>query len=137
MPTPNPAQTKLVNEKYRAVLNGLTIDKALQNHILAEMIIPANVGGWWLREMGLYDEAGTLIAVSNMAESYKPKLEEGSGRTQTLRMILIVSSTEAIQVIAGGDTVLATKTMLPTRLPRMRKPAITRTPAPRRRGWYS
>ncbi|CAI1039877.1 Phage tail fibre repeat [Serratia marcescens] len=73
------------------------------------MIIPANKGGWWLREMGLYDEAGTLIAVSNMAESYKPKLEEGSGRTQTLRMILIVSSTEAVQVIAGGDTVLATK----------------------------
>ncbi|WP_165791053.1 phage tail protein [Serratia marcescens] len=109
LPTPNPAQTKLVNEKYRAALNGLTIDKALKNHILAEMIIPANVGGWWLREMGLYDEAGTLIAVSNMAESYKPKLEEGSGRTQTLRMILIVGSTEAIQVIAGGDTVLATK----------------------------
>lgn len=109
LPTPNPAQTKLVNEKYRAALNGLTIDKALKNHILAEMIIPANIGGWWLREMGLYDEAGTLIAVSNMAESYKPKLEEGSGRTQTLRMILIVSSTEAVQVIAGGDTVLATK----------------------------
>ncbi|MEL5381840.1 phage tail protein, partial [Serratia ureilytica] len=54
LPTPNPAQTKLVNEKYRAALNGLTIDKALKNHILAEMIIPANVGGWWLREMGLY-----------------------------------------------------------------------------------
>ncbi|MDQ7098959.1 MULTISPECIES: phage tail protein [unclassified Serratia (in: enterobacteria)] len=109
LPTPNPAQTKLVNEKYRAALNGLTIDKNLKNHILAEMIIPANVGGFWLREMGLYDEAGTLIALSNMAESYKPKLEEGSGRTQTLRMILIVSSTDAIQVIAGGDTVLATK----------------------------
>lgn len=109
LPTPNPAQTKLVNEKYRAALNGLTIDKNLKNHILAEMIIPANVGGFWLREMGLYDEAGTLIAVSNMAESYKPKLEEGSGHTQTLRMILIVSSTDAIQVIAGGDTVLATK----------------------------
>ncbi|HGW3589379.1 TPA: phage tail protein [Serratia marcescens] len=109
LPTPNTAQTRLVNEKYRAALNGLTIDKNLKNHILAEMIIPANVGGFWLREMGLYDEAGTLIAVSNMAESYKPKLEEGSGRTQTLRMILIVSSTDAVQVIAGGDTVLATK----------------------------
>ncbi|CVF65956.1 phage tail protein [Serratia marcescens] len=109
LPTPNPAQTTLVNEKCRAALNGLTIDKAVKNHILAEMIIPANVGGFWLREMGLYDEAGTLIAVSNMAESYKPKLAEGSGRTQTLRMILIVSSSEAIQVIAGDDTVLATK----------------------------
>ncbi|MDF9722139.1 phage tail protein [Serratia marcescens] len=109
LPTPNPAQTTLVNEKYRAALNGLAIDKAVKNHILAEMIIPAHRGGFWLREMGLYDEAGTLIAVSNMAESYKPKLAEGSGRTQTLRMILIVSSSEAIQVIAGDDTVLATK----------------------------
>ncbi|CAI1078214.1 phage tail-collar fiber domain-containing protein [Serratia entomophila] len=108
LPTPNPAQTKLVNEKYRAALNGLTIG-AVKNNIVAELIIPADVGGFWLREMGLYDEAGTLIAVGNMAESYKPKLAEGSGRTQTLRMILIVSSTEAIQVIAGGDTVLATK----------------------------
>lgn len=109
LPTPNPAQTKLINEKYRATLNGLTIDKALKNHIVAELIVPASVGGFWLREMGLYDDFGTLIAVANMAESYKPKLEEGSGRTQTLRMLLIVSSAAAISVIAGGDTVLATK----------------------------
>ncbi|MGS4268669.1 phage tail-collar fiber domain-containing protein [Serratia marcescens] len=109
LPTPNPAQTKLINEKYRELLNTMTIDKSIDNHIIAEFIIPANVGGFWLREMGLYDDAGTLIAVSNMAESYKPKLEEGSGRTQTLRMVLIVSSTEAIQLIAGGDTVLATR----------------------------
>lgn len=109
LPTPNPAQTKLINEKYRATLNGLTIDKAIKNHIVAELIVPASVGGFWLREMGLYDDFGTLIAVANMAESYKPKLEEGSGRTQTLRMILIVSSAAAISVIAGGDTVLATK----------------------------
>lgn len=109
LPIPNPAQTKLINEKYRATLNGLTIDKSIKNHIVAEFIIPANVGGFWLREMGLYDDFGTLIAVSNVAESYKPKLEEGSGRTQTLRMILIVSSAAAISVIAGGDTVLATK----------------------------
>ncbi|CAI1018836.1 phage tail protein [Serratia quinivorans] len=109
LPTPNPAQAKLINEKYRATLNGLTIDKTLKNHIVAELIVPANVGGFWMREMGVYDDFGTLIAVSNMAESYKPKLEEGSGRTQTLRMILIVSSTGAINVIAGGDTVLATK----------------------------
>lgn len=109
LPTPTPTQTKLVNERSRARLNTLTVDKSIDNHIIAEIIIPANVGGFWLREMGLYDDTGTLIAVSNMAESYKPKLEEGSGRTQTLRMVLIVSSTEAIQLIAGGDTVLATR----------------------------
>lgn len=109
LPTPDPEQIKLVNEKYRATLNTLTVDRTIDNHIIAELIIPANVGGFWLREMGLYDENGALIAVSNMAESYKPELNEGSGRTQTLRMVLIVSSTEAIQIIAGGDTVLATR----------------------------
>ncbi|RDL25967.1 phage tail protein [Serratia fonticola] len=109
LPTPNPEQIKLVNEKYRATLNTLTVDRTIDNHIIAELIIPANVGGFWLREMGLFDDTGALIAVSNMAESYKPQLNEGSGRTQTLRMVLIVSSTEAIQLIAGGDTVLATR----------------------------
>lgn len=109
LPDPTPEQTKLLNEQYRAALNALDIANASKDHIVAELIIPANVGGFWLREMGLFDESGELIAVGNMAESYKPKLEEGSGRTQTLRMILIVSNTDAIQVIAGDDTVLASR----------------------------
>lgn len=109
LPTPNPAQTKLVNERHRAALNSLTIDKAAPDRLIAELVIPANVGGFWLREMGLYDADGTLIAVSNMAESYKPKLEEGSGRTQTLRMVVIVSHTEAITLIVSGDMVMATR----------------------------
>ncbi|HHQ6588677.1 TPA: phage tail protein [Serratia fonticola] len=109
LPMPNPAQTKLVNERHRAALNSLTIDKAAPDRLIAELVIPANVGGFWLREMGLYDADGTLIAVSNMAESYKPKLEEGSGRTQTLRMVVIVSHTEAITLIVSGDMVMATR----------------------------
>ncbi|QNK31706.1 phage tail protein [Serratia sp. JUb9] len=109
LPEPTPEQTQLINEQYRAALNALDIANASQNHIVAELIIPANVGGFWLREMGLFDESGELIAVGNMAESYKPKLEEGSGRTQTLRMVLVVSSINAIQIIAGGDTVLASR----------------------------
>ncbi|MNH64181.1 Phage tail fiber repeat protein [compost metagenome] len=109
LPTPNPAQTKLINERHRAALNSLTVDKAAPDRLIAELIIPANVGGFWLREMGLYDADGTLIAVSNMAESYKPKLEEGSGRTQTLRMVVIVSHTEAITLIVSGDMVMATR----------------------------
>jgi hypothetical protein len=108
LPTPSPAQTKLINERYRAALNSLTVDKAAPDRLIAELIIPASVGGFWLREMGLYDADGVLIAVSNMAESYKPKLEEGSGRTQTLRMVLIVSHTEAITLIISGDMVTAT-----------------------------
>lgn len=109
LPTPSPAQTKLINERYRAALNSLTVDKAAPDRLIAELIIPASVGGFWLREMGLYDAEGVLIAVSNMAESYKPKLEEGSGRTQTLRMVLIVSHTEAITLIVSGDMVTATR----------------------------
>ncbi|MFT2789531.1 phage tail protein [Serratia sp. T13T92] len=109
LPTPSPAQTKLINERYRAALNSLTVDKAAPDRLIAELIIPASVGGFWLREMGLYDADGVLIAVSNMAESYKPKLEEGSGRTQTLRMVLIVSHTEAITLIISGDMVTATR----------------------------
>ncbi|HHQ6598181.1 TPA: phage tail protein [Serratia fonticola] len=109
LPMPNPAQTKLVNERHRAALNSLTVDKAAPDRLIAELVIPANVGGFWLREMGLYDADGTLIAVSNMAESYKPKLEEGSGRTQTLRMVVIVSNTEAITLIVSGDMVMATR----------------------------
>jgi len=109
LPTPSPAQTKLINERYRAALNSLTVDKAAPDRLIAELIIPASVGGFWLREMGLYDADGVLIAVSNMAESYKPKLEEGSGRTQTLRMVLIVSHTEAITLIVNGDMVTATR----------------------------
>ncbi|WP_422527225.1 phage tail protein [Serratia fonticola] len=109
LPTPNPAQTKLVNERHRAGLNSLTVDKVAPDRLIAELVIPANVGGFWLREMGLYDADGTLIAVSNMAESYKPKLEEGSGRTQTLRMVVIVSHTEAITLIVSGDMVMATR----------------------------
>ena len=109
LPEPTPEQTKLINEQYRATLNALDIANASKDHIVAELIIPANVGGFWLREMGLFDESGELIAVGNMAESYKPKLEEGSGRTQTLRMVLVVNSTDAIEIIAGDDTVLATR----------------------------
>lgn len=109
LPTPNPTQTKLINERHRAALNSLTVDKAAPDRLIAELVIPANVGGFWLREMGLYDADGTLIAVSNMAESYKPKLEEGSGRTQTLRMVVIVSHTEAITLIVSGDMVMATR----------------------------
>nr|WP_115160122.1 phage tail protein [Serratia fonticola] len=109
LPTPGPAQTTLINECYRAALNSLTVDSAAPDRLIAELIIPANVGGFWLREMGLYDADGVLIAVGNMAESYKPKLEEGSGRTQTLRMVLIVSHTEAVTLIVSGDMVTATR----------------------------
>ena len=109
LPTPDPAQTKLINQKRIAPLNLLTVDPANTRQIIAEQIIPENEGGFWIREIGLYDDAGVLIAVANCPETYKPQLQEGSGRTQTIRMILIVSSTSAITLKIDPSVVLATR----------------------------
>ena len=91
LPTPDAKQTALVNEKRRAALNMLYIDPQNSSQIIAEQVIPENEGGWWIREVGLFDESGALIAVGNCPESYKPQLAEGSGRTQTVRMVLNIT----------------------------------------------
>ncbi|MBY4887669.1 phage tail protein [Pantoea sp. DY-15] len=109
LPTPDPAQTKLIGEKRRAQLNSLSIDAANSSQIIAEQIIPESEGGFWIREIGLYDADGVLIAVANCAETYKPQLAEGSGRTQTVRMILIVNSTSAVTLKIDPSVVLATR----------------------------
>lgn len=109
LPTPNPAQTALVHEQRRAPLNTLTIDPVNTNQIIAEQVIPEDVGGWWIREIGLYDSAGDLIAIANCAETYKPLLQEGSGRVQVIRVILIVSSTQAVTLKIDPSVVLATR----------------------------
>ncbi|EOU9062111.1 phage tail protein [Escherichia coli] len=109
LPTPNAKQTALVNEKRRAALNMLYIDPQNSSQIIAEQVIPENEGGWWIREVGLFDESGALIAVGNCPESYKPQLAEGSGRTQTVRMVLITSSTDNITLKIDPAVVLATR----------------------------
>ncbi|MBL9237228.1 phage tail protein [Escherichia coli] len=109
LPTPNPAQTALVHELRRAPLNTLTIDPVNTNQIIAEQVIQEDVGGWWIREIGLYDSDGDMIAVANCAETYKPLLQEGSGRMQVIRVILIVSSTQAVTLKIDPSVVLATR----------------------------
>lgn len=109
LPTPNSKQVALVAEKRRAALNSLSIDPQNASQIIAEQVIPENEGGWWIREVGLFDETGALIAVANCPETYKPQLQEGSGRTQTIRMILIVSSTAAVTLKIDPAIVLATR----------------------------
>lgn len=109
LPTPNPAQTALVHELRRAPLNTLSIDPNNANQIIAEQVIPEDVGGWWIREIGLFDKDGDMIAVANCAETYKPQLQEGSGRVQIVRMILIVSSTAAVTLKIDPSVVLATR----------------------------
>lgn len=109
LPTPNPAQTALVHELRRAQLNMLTVDPVNTNQIIAEQVIPEDAGGWWIREIGLFDKDGDMIAVANCAETYKPQLQEGSGRVQVIRVILIVSSTEAVTLKIDPSVVLATR----------------------------
>lgn len=106
---PSVEQTALVHETYRLLLNSIKVDNKNPNWIVAEAIIPASVGGFWMREMGLFSDQGELIAVSNMADSYKPTLEEGSGRTQTLRMVITVTDTEAVSLSIDDTLIIATE----------------------------
>ncbi|MDF1237764.1 phage tail protein [Escherichia coli] len=109
LPVPDAGQTKLVHEVWRHALNKVSVDNKNKNYIVAELVVPPEVGGFWMRELGLYDDAGTLIAVANMAESYKPELAEGSGRTQTCRMVIIVSNVASVELSIDASTVMATQ----------------------------
>lgn len=109
LPTPDPNQTKLIKEVWRHALNKISQDKKNKNYVVSELVIPPETGGFWMREMGLYDDAGTLIAVGNMAESYKPALAEGSGRAQTVRMVIMVSDIDSVELTIDTSTVMATQ----------------------------
>ena len=108
-PQPQRTQTTLINERRRAALNQLSVDPTNSSIIIAEQIIPEDVGGWWIREIGLYDEAGDLVAVGNCAPSYKPLLTQGTGRNQIIRMSLIVSSSEHVELKIDPSIVLASR----------------------------
>ncbi|EFA3529230.1 phage tail protein [Salmonella enterica] len=116
LPVPDVGQTQLVNEVWRHTLNKISQDNRYSNYIVAELVIPPEVGGFWMRELGLYDDEGTLIAVANMAESYKPELAEGSGRAQTCRMVIIVSSVESVALSIDSTMVMATQDYVDDRL---------------------
>ncbi|EEV5839516.1 TPA: phage tail protein [Escherichia coli] len=109
LPVPDAGQTKLVHEVWRHALNKVSVDNKNKNYIVAELVVPPEVGGFWMRELGLYDDAGTLVAVANMAESYKPELAEGSGRAQTCRMVITVSNVASVELSIDASTVMATQ----------------------------
>ncbi|HAW2478014.1 TPA: phage tail protein [Escherichia coli] len=109
LPDPDAKQTALINEVWRHDLNRVFIDNTSKNTVVAELIIPAETGGFWMRELGLYDDEGTLIAVANMAESYKPRIAEGTGRSQICRMVIAVSNIETISLTVDSTVVTATK----------------------------
>lgn len=104
---PDENQTSLVNERFRTQLNSLKLSDTV-NIIIAEMIIPPEVGGFTIREAALFDDAGVCMAVANVPETYKPALAEGSGRFTILRIWLAVSSTDAVELVVDPGIVLAT-----------------------------
>lgn len=114
--TPLAEMTELVNEVHRAPLNQLFVDPTVPNQIVAEMVMAETVGGFWIRELGLFAESGELFAVCNTPDSYKPVLAEGAGRSLLTRMILIVSDTAAVELIINPDTVMASRAYVDAKL---------------------
>ncbi|MGN4999865.1 phage tail-collar fiber domain-containing protein [Aeromonas sp. 80P] len=106
---PDPAMTAIPGEKRRAAINTLFADPLAASQLVAEQIIPEDVGGWWIRCVGLFDDSNTLIAVANVPDTYKPLLTSGAGRTQIIRMVLIVSDTSAVELKIDPAVVLASR----------------------------
>ena len=114
IPKPNATQTKLVHEVRRAAINTLFVDKGNPNQIIAEQVIPETDGGWFIHEIGLFDDKGNLIAVGNCPATYKPKLAEGSGRTQVIRKIGRASCRERVYTIYRTKNRSSSSTGYPT-----------------------
>ncbi|MCI1015007.1 phage tail protein [Herbaspirillum sp. C7C2] len=112
VPTPDRTRTKLIGQQYKALLNQLSRDPVNTNQVIAELVIPEKEGGWWMRELGLYDEDGDLIAYGNCPPTYKPQLAEGSGRTQVVRMVIIMTSAGNVELKIDPSVVLATRSYL-------------------------
>ncbi|WP_200557439.1 phage tail protein [Klebsiella quasipneumoniae] len=104
---PFSAQDSLINELYRASLNRLVIADQAANVIRAEMVMQPQVGGFWLREAGLYDDAGNCLAVANLPPSYKPMLAEGAGRLQAINLWIAVSNTADVQLMTDPTVMIA------------------------------
>ncbi|WP_240049839.1 phage tail protein [Pseudomonas koreensis] len=115
-PVPSQSQTKLINQVYRAQLNQLRVSPTDENVLIAELVLPPDVGGWWIRELALEDKDGVFSAVANAAPSYKPLLGQGSGRNQVVRMHVITSGTSNIQLKIDPSVVLATREYVDARI---------------------
>lgn len=108
-PMPTATQTALLNEWRRAPLNQLKVDPNNAAVIIAEQIIPADVGGKWIREISLIDADGDTVAVANCPPTFKPLLSQGSGRTQVVRLNLLVGNSSNVQLKIDPSAVVATR----------------------------
>jgi hypothetical protein len=105
-PTPDVSQTALVHEVYRGEVSNIHIDVDDTTRIVVEGIIPTSQGGFWVREIGLYDDQGELVVVGNAPEGYKPLPSEGAGRVLNCQVFVVVSNTDAIELKVVSDAFL-------------------------------
>ncbi|ECC9616039.1 phage tail protein [Salmonella enterica subsp. enterica] len=113
---PTASQTKLRHEVWRGEMNTLTVAPNNPNWLIAELVLPEDVGGWYVREVGVFDDEGELIAIGKFPESYKPLLPGGCGKQVCIRLIMEVSNTTAVTLTVDPSIVLATRDYVDTRL---------------------
>lgn len=109
VPTPNREQKALLGERHRVQINRLFRDPNNSALLIIEAVLPSNVGGWWMRELAVWDEAGQLAIIANCPPSFKPLLAEGAARDQVLRIALVVSGQVPIELQIDPAVVLATR----------------------------
>ncbi len=114
--TPDPAMTALVGERYRANINTLTQDPDNPNYLVVEMVVPTSVGGWTIHEVGVFDNLGALVVVSNFPATYKPVVAEGSARELLVRIIVEMARTDVVELVIDPTIVLATHSYVEERI---------------------
>ncbi|EDV2155987.1 phage tail protein [Salmonella enterica] len=113
---PTASQAKLRHEVWRGEMNTLTVAPNNPNWLIAELVLPEDVGGWYVREVGVFDDEGELIAIGKFPESYKPLLPGGCGKQVCIRLIMEVSNTTAVTLTVDPSIVLATRDYVDARL---------------------
>jgi len=104
---PDNTATALTNETWRGALNQIQVDANNPSWVIIEALVPQSVGGWMVREVGLFDDLGNLIAIGQYPETYKPVLSAGAGKDLYIRMIMEVSSAAAVTLQIDPSIVLA------------------------------
>lgn len=107
--SPSVSQLSLVREVHRVNVSSISVNPQDSSQVIFEAVIPANVGGWTARELGLFDSTGSLIAVANIGSVYKPTVAEGSAREMVVRIYAEVDQVTAINLVVDPSFYIATR----------------------------
>ena len=107
--TPTASATALVHQTHIAPVSAVSLDPRNNKQVIVELTIPENVGGFYIREMGVFDSQNKLIAYANCPESFKPTESSGSGKVQVLRMILKIESSSAVTLSIDNSVIFVTR----------------------------